>query len=75
MKRAQAEGISFSSVLMLATRSFVEGDLNVGIVQRPVFNDKTRKILDRALKDIKEGKNLSPRFTNMKDMDAYLNAL
>lgn len=75
MKKARAEGIPFSSVLTLATKSFVEGGLNVEVVQRPVLNDKTRKTLDRALKDIKEGKNLSPVFTNAKDMDAYLNAL
>ncbi|MBI5798816.1 MAG: hypothetical protein HZB10_02705 [Candidatus Yonathbacteria bacterium] len=75
MKKARAEGIPFSAVLTLATRSFVEGALAIEAVQRPVLNDKTRKVLDSALKDIKAGKNLSPAFTNMKDMDAYLNAL
>lgn len=75
MKKARAEGIPFSSVLTLATKSFVEGDLNVEIVQRPVLNAKTRKILDRALMDIKEGKNLSPAFTNTKDAITYLKAL
>ena len=75
MKKARAEGIPFSVVLTLATRSFVEGDLAIAAVQRPVLNDKTRKVLDRALKNIKEGKNLSPMFTNIKDMDKYLNAL
>lgn len=75
MKKARAEGIPFSSVLTLATKSFVEGGLAIEAVQRPVLNDKTRRMLDRALKDIKAKKNLSPAFTNMKDMDAYLNAL
>lgn len=75
MKKARAEGIPFSSVLTLATRSFVEGGLTIEAVSRPVLNDKTRKVLDRALKDIKEGKNLSPRFTNAKDAIAYLEAL
>ncbi|OHA79338.1 MAG: hypothetical protein A2747_02765 [Candidatus Yonathbacteria bacterium RIFCSPHIGHO2_01_FULL_44_41] len=75
MKKARAEGIPFSAVLTLATKSFVEGGLAIEVVQRPVLNDKTRKMLDRALKDIKAGKNLSPAFTNMKEMDAYLNAL
>lgn len=75
MKKARAEGISFSSVLTLATRSFVEGGLAIEAVQRPVLNEKTRKVLDRALKDIKEGKNLSPAFGNAKDAIAYLKAL
>ncbi|OHA84386.1 MAG: hypothetical protein A2937_01450 [Candidatus Yonathbacteria bacterium RIFCSPLOWO2_01_FULL_47_33b] len=75
MKKARAEGIPFSAVLTLATRSFVEGGLAIEAVQRQVLNDKTRKILDSALKNIRLGKNLSPQFTNMKDMDAYLNAL
>jgi len=75
MKKARAEGFPFSSVLTLATKSFVEGGLSIEAVQRPVLNDKTRKILDRALKDIKEGKNLSPAFDNAKDAIAYLKAL
>lgn len=75
MKKARAEGIPFSLVLTFATKSFVEGGLAIEAVQRPVLNDKTRKMLDCALKNIKEGKNLSPAFTNVKDMDAYLNAL
>ena len=75
MKKARAEGIPFSAVLTLATKSFVEGGLAIEAVQRQVLNDKTRKILDSALKNIRLGKNLSPQFTNMKDMDAYLNAL
>lgn len=75
MKRAQAEGISFSSVLMLATKSFVEGGLNVEVVQRPVINEKTRKMLDRELKEIRERKNISPRFKSAKDMIAHLNTL
>lgn len=75
MKKARAEGIPFSAVLTLATRSFVDGDLAVEMVKRTVLNDKTRKMLDCALKDIKEGKNLSPGFDNAKDAIAYLRAL
>ncbi len=75
MKKARAEGVPFSSVLKFATKAFVEGDFSIGIVKRPVLNDKTRKILDKAFKNIKEGKDLSPRFTNAKDMIAHLNSL
>lgn len=75
MKKARAEGIPFSSVLTLATKSFLDGGLAIEAVQRPVINDRTRKMLDRALKDIKAKKNLSPAFDNAKDAIAYLEAL
>lgn len=75
MKKARAEGIPFSAVLTLATRSFVDGGLTIEAVQRPALNDKTRKMLDRALKNIKGGKDLSPSFDNAKDAIAYLKAL
>ena len=40
-----------------------------------VPNAKTRKILDKALRDIREGntKAFSPAFTNMKDAIKWLN--
>ena len=75
MKKARAEGVPFASVLKFATKAFVDGDFSIGIVERPVLNDKTRKIIDRALKNIKAGKNLSPGFDNAKDAIAYLRAL
>ncbi len=75
MKKARAEGVPFSSVLKFATKAFVEGDFSIGIVGRPVLNDKTRKMLEKALKNIKDKKDLSPRFDNAKDAIAYLRAL
>ena len=36
------------------------------------LNAKTRRLLMRALKDIKEGKNMSPAFDNVEDAIAYL---
>lgn len=40
-------------------------------------NAKTRKILDEALRDIREGRDdkFSPAFTDMKEMDKYLDGL
>ncbi len=40
-------------------------------------NAKTRKVLDQALRDIREGnkKAFSPAFTDMKEMDRYLDGL
>ncbi len=74
MKKARAEGVPFASVLKFATKAFVEGDFSIGMVERPVLNDKTRKILEKALKNIKDKRDLSPRFTSAKDMIAHLNA-
>ncbi len=75
MKKAQKEGVAFSSVLQHATKAFVEGKLNVELVAHPPFNARTKKIIDQALKEIKEGKNLSPAFDNAKDAIAYLKSL
>ncbi|OGE73592.1 MAG: hypothetical protein A3I07_01015 [Candidatus Doudnabacteria bacterium RIFCSPLOWO2_02_FULL_42_9] len=72
MKRAQNEGIAFSSVLKLATEAYAKGSLDVQLVAEPRLNDKTRKVIEKALKDIKAGKNLSPAFDHAEDAIAYL---
>ena len=73
-KKAKADGLSFSDILQMSTRAYVEGKLEPRMIQPEPekFNTKTRKVLDRALKDIKEGKNLSPRFDNVQDAITYL---
>ena len=73
MKKAQSEGIAFASVLKMATKAFVKGNLKVELVQEEKFNAKTRKELDQILQDIKAGKNLSPTFTNANEAFAWLN--
>ena len=75
MRKAQTEGVALSSILKMATKAFVEGELNVGLVREERFNAKTRKEIDQALKDIKSGKNLSPTFDNAKDAINYLKSL
>ena len=75
MKKAQNEGIAFSSVLKLATQAYIKGNLDVELVAQPRLNEKTRKELTQVLKDIKSGKNLSPRFNNIKDAINYLQQL
>lgn len=72
MKKAQTEGIAFASVLKLATKAFVAGDLDVELIAQPKLNAKTRRELIRASKDIKEGKNLVGPFDNAEDAIAYL---
>ena len=72
MKKAQDAGMPFASVLKLATKAYVDGLFDVGIVSNQPFNTKTHREVAKALEDITEGKNLSPRFTNAKDALAYL---
>jgi antitoxin component of RelBE/YafQ-DinJ toxin-antitoxin module len=75
-KKAKADGLSFSDILQMSTRAYVEGKIIPGMIQpEEKFNAKTRKEIEKALKDIKEGKNLSPAFDNAKDAIAYLRKL
>jgi hypothetical protein len=72
MKKAQNQGLSFGVILKLATKAFVDGDLNVGLISKEEFNPSTRRGIEKALKDIKDGKNLSPKFSSAKEAIAYL---
>ena len=42
------------------------------IVNRPQLKDSVVRELLKISKDIKEGKNLSPRFKNVDEMKIYL---
>ena len=72
IKKAQNEGLPFAAVLKLATKAYVEGDLDVQLVTQRKLNAKTRRELRRISQDIRQGKNLSPPFDNAKDAVAYL---
>ncbi len=72
MKKAQNQGIAFASVLKLATKAFVEGQLNIAIVEREEFNAKTRREINAAIKDIEANRNLSPAFKTVAEMKKYL---
>ena len=72
MKKARSFGLPFSSVLNIATQAFVDGKMNLGITQTETLNAKTRRELIKISKDIKEGKNLSPMFSNAKDAIEWL---
>lgn len=72
MKKAQHEGLPFGVVLKLATKAFVEGTLDIGIITNESFNSSTSKKIAKAIADIKKKENLSPRFSSTKDAIAYL---
>ena len=72
MRKARSFGLPFSSVLNLATRAFVDGKINVEVVDSEPFNEKTAREIRSALSDITKSKNLSPRFSSAKEAINYL---
>ncbi len=71
-KKAKIKGITLTDFYKSATQSFVEGELDLGLIIRPQLKDKVVKELLKISRDIKEGKNLSPGFDNVEDAIAYL---
>lgn len=74
MAKAQRDGITFASILKLATKAFADGDLTLGLVGSEKFNAMTAREVKHALKDISQGKNLSYGFTSAKDAIKFLKA-
>ncbi len=72
MQKAKNNGMPFSSVINLAIKAYVEGLWNIGIIEEEKFNEKTRKELDAAIRDIKKGKGLSPVFSTIEEVRTYL---
>jgi antitoxin component of RelBE/YafQ-DinJ toxin-antitoxin module len=73
MKRANTEGITLSTFMKMAVKSFAEGKFKLDITNTSeVFNEATRKELLEIDKDVRENKNLSPSFRNAKDAIKYL---
>lgn len=72
MRKAQSQGLPFGVILKLATKAFVQGSFDVGLIGTENFNDRTRKNMMKALKDIKTGRNLSPGFRSANEAIAYL---
>lgn len=73
-KVAKEMGLPVSAIINNAARKIVE--TRSVTFQAPLIpNAKTAKILDQAMKDIKAGKNLSPVFTTVEEMDRYLDSL
>ncbi len=73
MKRAKEEGVPFASFLKMATQKFAEGELGITLVRREIPNAKTARALLKASADFRKGKNISPVFTSVKEMEAWLN--
>ena len=72
MAKAQNEGIAFASILKFATKAFVDGDLNLGLIGSEKFNAVTSSEVSSAQNDISQGKNLSPSFSSAKGAIKFL---
>ena len=71
-KQAKKGGFSLSDYYRSVTISLAEGKSTIGLIQEEHFNTKTAREIRQALKDIKEGKNLSPAFKTVEEMKKYL---
>ncbi len=76
-EKAKKQGISLSDLYKSATQSFIDGSFNVGLFYYGTLtpNKKTGRELLKSRRDIEKGIGLSPRFTDMKEMDKYLDNL
>jgi addiction module RelB/DinJ family antitoxin len=72
-KLAASLGIPISSVINNSLKEFVR-EKRVVFSEPLVPNAATQKRLDKAMKDIEQGKNLVGPFTNAKDFIASLNS-
>lgn len=72
-KTAKKMGLPLSMIVNQQLKQFV-ADRRIEFVEPLVPNKKTRKDLDEALRDWREGRmeKFSPAFTDMKEMDAWL---
>ncbi len=72
-KIAEEIGVPLSTIINAYLKQLLrERRVHFALPLKP--NKKTARMLDRASKDYKKGKNISPVFENAEDMDAYLNS-
>ena len=75
-KKAKSNGLTFSDILQMATYAYVRDDFEPVLMRKEErLNLKTRRELIKISNDIKKGKNLSPRFSSIKEMDKFLDSL
>ena len=70
---AKRIGVPLSMVVNQQLKQFAD-ERCIEFYEPLVPNAKTRKVLDEAMRDIKEGRmdKFSPAFINIKDMDRWL---
>mgnify|MGYP001588543014 CR=1 FL=1 len=68
---AKANGLTLTAFVNISIRQIINTG-NITLEEPLEFNKKTQKELDKRLKDVKAGKNLSPVFNKMEDAIRYL---
>ncbi len=72
---AQELGLPLSGIINAYLKQFIrDKGINISAVQ-PRLKPEVEALYMEMEKDFKTGKNLSPVFTNVKDMDKYLDSL
>ena len=71
---AEELGFSLSAIVTASLKQFVRTrEVQFSAAHR--MTPYLEGVIEEVERDIKAGKNISPAFTNAKDMDAYLTAL
>ncbi|KKW47795.1 hypothetical protein A3C21_00270 [Candidatus Kaiserbacteria bacterium RIFCSPHIGHO2_02_FULL_59_21] len=75
-KSAKRMGVPLSMIVNQQLRKFAD-ERRIEFYEPLIPNAKTRKELDRSLKDIRDNRKnrLSPLFADTKEMDRYLDSL
>ena len=73
-KVARQLGMPLSTVINAYLKQFIRTK-EVHFSVEGVLKPSVKKRLDRLTKEARAGKNLSPAFRSIKEMDAYLNSL
>lgn len=75
--KAKKEGISMADIYKSAARSYIDGNLSIGLIYYGTLtpNTKTGRMLMRARKEIKAGKNMSGPFKTTAEVNAHLDSL
>lgn len=70
MKKAKSLGMPLSVVLNILIKAFVDGEISIGL--REELNEKTRRHMEKARRDFKAGKNISPVFESVAQMRKWV---
>ena len=73
-KRARRMGLTLSAVMNAYLREFMRSDEVKFSLEPQELRPEVGRLLKRASADFRKGKNISPLFTNTKDMLDYLHS-
>jgi hypothetical protein len=71
-KRARSKGITLTEFLNAATKAFVNGDVELGTPELHATPQAIARF-KKISADVNAGKNLSPAFTSVNEIERWLN--